>query len=40
MTMTDTLKAACLLALTVAFTNAPAATKKDVEQALSQGGLQ
>ena len=40
MTMTDTLKAACLLALTVAFTNAPAATKKEVDQALSQGGLQ
>jgi len=40
MTMTDTLKAACLLALTVALTNAPAATKKEVDQALSQGGLQ
>jgi hypothetical protein len=40
MTMTDTLKAACVLALTAALTNAPAATKKDVEQALSQGGLQ
>jgi len=39
MTMTDTLKAACLLALTVALTNAPAATKKEVDQALSQGGL-
>ena len=39
MTMTDMLKAACLLALTVALTNASAATK-EVEQALSQGGLQ
>jgi len=39
MTMTDALKAACLLALTVALTNAPAATKKDIEQALSEGGL-
>jgi hypothetical protein len=40
MTMTDTLKAACLLALTVAMTNAPAATNKDIDQALSDGGLQ
>jgi len=37
--MHHTLKAACLLALTVALTNAPAATKKEVDQALSQGGL-
>ena len=40
MTMLDTLKAACLLALTVALTTAPAATKNEVDQALSQGGLQ
>jgi len=40
MTMLDTLKAACLLALAVALTNAPAATKNEVDQALSQGGLQ
>ena len=38
--MHHTLKAACLLALTVALTNAPAATKKEVDQALSEGGLQ
>jgi len=40
MTLLDTLKAACLLALMVASTNAPAATKNEVDQALSQGGLQ
>ena len=40
MTMTVTLKAACLLALTVALTNVSAATKKEIDQALSQGGLQ
>src|SRR6187549_277901 len=40
MTMTEMLKAACLLALTVALTDAPAATKKEVDQALSEGGLQ
>jgi len=40
MTMTVTLKAACLVALTVALTHAPAATKKEIDQALSEGGLQ
>jgi hypothetical protein len=40
MTMTVTLKAACLLALTVALTHVSAATKKEIDQALSQGGLQ
>jgi len=40
MTITVTLKAACLLALTVALTNVPAATKKEIDQALSDGGLQ
>ena len=40
MKMTDTLKAACLLALTVAFTSSPAATNKELDQALSRGGLQ
>jgi hypothetical protein len=40
MTMTDALKAACLLALTVALTNAPAATKREIDEALSQGGLE
>jgi len=39
MKMTDTLKAACLLALTVAFTSSPAATNKELDQALSRGGL-
>jgi hypothetical protein len=38
--MTDALKAACLLALTVALTNAPAATKREIDEALSQGGLE
>jgi hypothetical protein len=40
MTMIDALKAACLLALTVALTNSPAATKKEIDQALSDGGLE
>jgi hypothetical protein len=34
------LKAACLLALTVAFTSSPAASNKELDQALSRGGLQ
>jgi hypothetical protein len=37
---TDMLKAACLLALTVAFTSSPAASNKELDQALSRGGLQ
>ena len=40
MTMSNTLKAACLLSLTVALTSVPAATKKEIDQALSQGGLE
>ena len=40
MKTTDMLKAACLLALTVAFTSSPAASNKELDQALSRGGLQ
>jgi hypothetical protein len=40
MKTTATLKAACLLALTLALTSSLAATKSDVDQAMSQGGLQ
>lgn len=39
MNMIKTLKATCLLALAVALTNAPAATKKEIEEAMGQGGL-
>jgi hypothetical protein len=38
--MDHTLKAACLLALTLALTSAPAAVKDAIDAALSQGGLQ
>ena len=38
--MHHTLKAACLVVLTLALTSAPAAPKGDVDAALSQGGLQ
>jgi hypothetical protein len=38
--MHDTLTAACFLALTLAVTSASAATKGEVDAALSQGGLQ
>lgn len=38
--MHDTLKAACFLALTLAVTSASAATRGEVDAALSQGGLQ
>ena len=38
--MDHTLKAACLLALTLALTSAPAAAKDAIDAALSQGGLQ
>jgi hypothetical protein len=37
--MHHTLKAACLLALPLALTSVPAATKSEVDAALSQGGL-
>jgi len=40
MKTTDMLKAACLLALTVAFTSSPAASNKELDQALSRDGLQ
>ncbi|HSC62347.1 MAG TPA: DUF3313 family protein [Caldimonas sp.] len=40
MTMSHTLKAAGVLALTVALTSVPAATKKEIDQALSHGGLE
>ena len=40
MTTTATLKAACLLALTLAVTSPLAAGKNDVDAAMSQGGLQ
>ena len=40
MTTIATFKAACLLALTLALTGSLAATKKDVDQAMSSGGLQ
>jgi hypothetical protein len=40
MTTTATLKAACLLALTLALTGSLAASKKDVDEAMSSGGLQ
>lgn len=40
MTTIATFKAACLLALTLALTGSLAATKKDVDDAMSSGGLQ
>jgi hypothetical protein len=40
MTTTATLKAACLLALTLALTGSLAAGKKDVDEAMGRGGLQ
>jgi len=40
MTMTDTLKAACLLALTLALTSPLAAGKNDVDEVMSRDGLQ
>jgi hypothetical protein len=40
MTTTDMLRAACLLALTVAVADLSAATNKEVDQTLSRGGLQ
>ena len=40
MTLNDTLKAGCLLALAFTLTSTPAAITREAEQALSQGGLQ
>jgi hypothetical protein len=40
MTTTATLKAACLLALTLALTGSLATSKKDVDEAMGRGGLQ
>ena len=40
MTTAATLKAACLLALTLALTGSLAASKKDVDEAMGRGGLQ
>jgi len=40
MTTVATLKAACLLALTLALTGSLAASKKDVDEAMGRGGLQ
>jgi hypothetical protein len=40
MTTTATLKAACLLALTLALTSSFAASKKDVDEAMGRDGLQ
>ena len=40
MITTATLKAACLLALTLALTGSLAASKKDVDEAMGRGGLQ
>jgi len=40
MTMTEMLKAACVFALTLTLTNSFAASKQDVDEAMSRGGLQ